>query len=218
MKKTAINELRNVWGRVGLGGAPAPEETKNTLELPARRAKSDRTAQLNSAHPAWRKAADRAHGAARKRFDQRDLLAHARALPTRAWPRRARHAQRRARIVTAGAHSRDGSQLPLCPRATARDVPHLAARQLLVRLRHRPDAMRSACSLRGRMSRPMCGKRSVSSRSLCCGARGIGASRSSASIAWFVCLLSGINSAIGVYVEDRAALTGVATCPSMRLQ
>ena len=28
------------------------------------------------------------------------------------------------------------------------------------------------------------------------------------SIAWFVCLLSGINSAIGVYVQDRAALTG----------
>ena len=47
MKKTAINELRNVWGRVGLGGAPAPDETKNTLELAARRAKSDRTAQLN---------------------------------------------------------------------------------------------------------------------------------------------------------------------------
>lgn len=29
------------------------------------------------------------------------------------------------------------------------------------------------------------------------------------SIAWFVCLLSGINSAIGVYVQDRAALTGL---------
>src|SRR5205823_13898561 len=28
------------------------------------------------------------------------------------------------------------------------------------------------------------------------------------SIAWSVCLLSGINSAIGVYVQDRSALTG----------
>jgi hypothetical protein len=28
------------------------------------------------------------------------------------------------------------------------------------------------------------------------------------SLAWFVCLLSGINSAIGVYVEDRATLSG----------
>lgn len=47
MKKTAINELRNVWGRVGLGSAPAPEEAKNTLEVRGRRTKSDRTAQLN---------------------------------------------------------------------------------------------------------------------------------------------------------------------------
>jgi hypothetical protein len=46
MKKTAINELRNVWGRVGLGSAPTPEETKNTVELPKRRLKSDRTTQL----------------------------------------------------------------------------------------------------------------------------------------------------------------------------
>jgi hypothetical protein len=29
------------------------------------------------------------------------------------------------------------------------------------------------------------------------------------SMAWLVCLLSGVNSAIGVYVEDRSALTGV---------
>ena len=29
-----------------------------------------------------------------------------------------------------------------------------------------------------------------------------------ASVAWFVCLLFGINSAIGVYVQDRSALTG----------
>ena len=28
------------------------------------------------------------------------------------------------------------------------------------------------------------------------------------SIAWFVCLLTGINSAIGVYVQDRTVLTG----------
>ena len=28
-------------------------------------------------------------------------------------------------------------------------------------------------------------------------------------MAWLVCLLSGVNSAIGVYVEDRSALTGV---------
>jgi hypothetical protein len=47
MKKTAITELRNVWGRVGLGSAPAPEETKNTLRAARRRIKSDRTAQLN---------------------------------------------------------------------------------------------------------------------------------------------------------------------------
>ena len=47
MKKTAINELRNVWGRVGLGSAPAPEETKETLPVSATRAKSDRTAQMN---------------------------------------------------------------------------------------------------------------------------------------------------------------------------
>ena len=47
MKKTAITELRNVWGRVGLGSAPAPEETKNTLQAAGRRIKSDRTAQLN---------------------------------------------------------------------------------------------------------------------------------------------------------------------------
>ncbi len=33
MKKTAINELRNVWGRVGLGSAPAPAETKDTLQV-----------------------------------------------------------------------------------------------------------------------------------------------------------------------------------------
>ena len=28
-------------------------------------------------------------------------------------------------------------------------------------------------------------------------------------IAWFICLLSGVNSAIGVYVQDRAAVTGL---------
>jgi hypothetical protein len=47
MKKTAINDLRTVWGRVGLGSAPTPEETRNTVGLPKRRVKSDRTAQLN---------------------------------------------------------------------------------------------------------------------------------------------------------------------------
>jgi hypothetical protein len=46
MKKTAISELRNVWGRVGLGSAPARAETKDTLEVAGRRTKSDRTAQL----------------------------------------------------------------------------------------------------------------------------------------------------------------------------
>ena len=30
-----------------------------------------------------------------------------------------------------------------------------------------------------------------------------------ASVAWFVCLLFGINSALGIYVQDRAALTGM---------
>jgi len=49
MKKTAITELKNVWGRVGLGSAPAPEDTKDTLQLArhGKRTKSDRTAQLN---------------------------------------------------------------------------------------------------------------------------------------------------------------------------
>jgi hypothetical protein len=42
MKKTAITELRNVWGRVGLRSVPAPDETKNTLEVGGRRTKSDR--------------------------------------------------------------------------------------------------------------------------------------------------------------------------------
>src|ERR1700694_5917875 len=28
------------------------------------------------------------------------------------------------------------------------------------------------------------------------------------SVAWFVCFLSGVNSAIGVYIQDRAELTG----------
>lgn len=46
MTKTAMNELRNVWGRVGLGNTPTPAEAKNTVELPLRRQKSDRTAQL----------------------------------------------------------------------------------------------------------------------------------------------------------------------------
>jgi hypothetical protein len=46
MKKTAINELRNVWGRVGLGSVPTAEETKNTVELPKPRLKSNRTTQL----------------------------------------------------------------------------------------------------------------------------------------------------------------------------
>ena len=47
MKRTAINELRNVWGHVGLGSAPTPDDTKNTLQAPARRTKSDGVAQHN---------------------------------------------------------------------------------------------------------------------------------------------------------------------------
>ena len=47
MKKSAINDLRSVWGRVGLGSAPTPAETKDTLQVGRRRRKSDRTAQLN---------------------------------------------------------------------------------------------------------------------------------------------------------------------------
>src|SRR5262245_60669411 len=39
-----------------------------------------------------------------------------------------------------------------------------------------------------------------------------------ASLAWFVCLLSGINSAIGVYVEDRTAQTGIRTSRHVALQ
>ena len=49
MKKTAITELKSVWGRVGLSGVPAPKETTDTLQLgrQAKRTKSDRVAQLN---------------------------------------------------------------------------------------------------------------------------------------------------------------------------
>lgn len=48
--KTAINQLKNVWGRVGLDEIPKPEETTDTLRVAprsGRRAKSDRTAQMN---------------------------------------------------------------------------------------------------------------------------------------------------------------------------
>jgi hypothetical protein len=48
--KTAINQLKNVWGRVGLDEIPKPEETTDTLRATGRsgkRAKSDRTAQMN---------------------------------------------------------------------------------------------------------------------------------------------------------------------------
>ena len=47
--KTAITELKNVWGRVGLGGVPAREDTKDTLQAAGstKRKKSDRSAQLN---------------------------------------------------------------------------------------------------------------------------------------------------------------------------
>jgi hypothetical protein len=48
--KTAINQLKNVWGRVGLDDIPKPEETTDTLRLAGRsgkRAKSDRIAQMN---------------------------------------------------------------------------------------------------------------------------------------------------------------------------
>jgi hypothetical protein len=47
MKKTAITELKSVWGRVALGSAPAADEAKDTLGVLGKRAKSDRTAQLN---------------------------------------------------------------------------------------------------------------------------------------------------------------------------
>ena len=46
----AINQLKNVWSKVGLDEIPAPEETRDNLnhaeDAPARK-KSDRTAQLN---------------------------------------------------------------------------------------------------------------------------------------------------------------------------
>jgi hypothetical protein len=48
--KNAINQLKNVWSRVGLGDIPKPEETTDTLRLsetPAKRKKSERTAQMN---------------------------------------------------------------------------------------------------------------------------------------------------------------------------
>jgi len=48
--KTAINQLKNVWSKVGLDEIPAPDETRDNLkhaeEGPARK-KSARTAQLN---------------------------------------------------------------------------------------------------------------------------------------------------------------------------
>ena len=47
MKKTAMTELKNVWGRVGLGSAPAPEQAKDTLQTVHKRTRSDRIAQLN---------------------------------------------------------------------------------------------------------------------------------------------------------------------------
>jgi hypothetical protein len=48
--KTAISQLKNVWGKVGLDNVPTPDETKNTLKMPqpaVKREKSDRVAQLN---------------------------------------------------------------------------------------------------------------------------------------------------------------------------
>src|SRR5262245_36837957 len=48
--KTAINQLKNVWGRVGLAEIPKPEDTTDTRRLtatPATPKKSDRTAQMN---------------------------------------------------------------------------------------------------------------------------------------------------------------------------
>jgi len=48
--KTAIRHLKNVWGKVGLGEIPTPDETMDTLRLSGRRrkrVKSDRTAQMN---------------------------------------------------------------------------------------------------------------------------------------------------------------------------
>jgi hypothetical protein len=48
--KTAINQLKNMWGRAGLGDIPKPEETTDTLGVAGRsvkRTKSDRTAQMN---------------------------------------------------------------------------------------------------------------------------------------------------------------------------
>ena len=48
--KTAINQLKNVWSRVGLDNIPNPDETKDTLRLSetrGKRKKSDRVAQMN---------------------------------------------------------------------------------------------------------------------------------------------------------------------------
>lgn len=48
--KAAINQLKNVWSKVGLDAVPGSEEVHNNLQqpLPARRRqKSIRTAQLN---------------------------------------------------------------------------------------------------------------------------------------------------------------------------
>jgi hypothetical protein len=46
--KGALKQLKSVWGKSGLEGAPGPEETVGRLEEPRRgRKRSDRTAQLN---------------------------------------------------------------------------------------------------------------------------------------------------------------------------
>lgn len=47
--KAAINRLRSVWGKVGLGDEiPQPAETRGNLSQPAQgRRRSERTAQLN---------------------------------------------------------------------------------------------------------------------------------------------------------------------------
>ncbi len=47
--RTAINQLKSVWSKVGLDDVANPNETNNTLKLSkiGKREKSDRTAQLN---------------------------------------------------------------------------------------------------------------------------------------------------------------------------
>ena len=110
---------RNVWGRVGLGSAPAPDETKDTLQVGRQTHEERPDGATQLAHPAGREAADGAHGAARERLDQRDLFADARcstsaSMAASSCPRAAKATRRDARACS----SRAGSPSAFSPLAT----------------------------------------------------------------------------------------------------